>query len=343
MTGETALDRSEYLAKRLNTIDVQPRSVAGLLDAMAQTGFQGKSLANCLDVLVNMLREPKNTVFLGYAGSMSTTGQWKIVKWLIEHRYIDVLVSTGANVSEDLFEALGYSYYQGSHLASDTDLLEKQIDRYYDVYADELQYRKMERFIYDFMAGMDTSLHYSSAEFLHLFGKHQDEQGIDSITSAAYRAGVPIFSPALADSGYGVAAYLLEKERGIRVTLDQFKDFSQLGEIGTRAGTTSVVYIGGGVPKDTIQLVTVMVDLARGGEETYPHKYAVQITTDSPQWGGLSGCTFEEAISWGKIDQHGKRAVCYCDATIALPLLSHALLERAPDARDAPDFGWLFR
>jgi deoxyhypusine synthase len=196
------------------------------------------------------------------------------------------------------------------------------------------------------MAGLDTSKRYSSAEFLRLFGQYQHERGIDSITAAAYRAGVPVFSPALADSGYGVAAYLLEKERGLRVTLDQFKDFGQLGEIGTRSLNTSVIYVGGGVPKDTIQLITVMVDLARGGEQTYPHRYAVQITTDSPQWGGLSGCTFEEAISWGKIDPRGDYAVCYCDATIALPILTHALLEVREAAgagpREGMDFGWLF-
>jgi deoxyhypusine synthase len=78
-------------------------------------------------------------------------------------------------------------------------------------------------------------------------------------------------------------------------------------------------------------------------EYYYPHRYAIQITTDSPQWGGLSGCTLEEAISWGKIDTKGKRAVCYCDATIALPLITHALNERVKFKRQAPDLSWLFK
>jgi deoxyhypusine synthase len=336
------MERSDYLARALETIEVGPKSISDLLQAMGRTGFQGKSLAHSLDVLVNMLQEQNSTIFLGYAGSMSTTGQWKIIKWLVENRYVDVLVSTGANISEDIFEAMGFNYYQGSHLADDADLLDKQIDRYYDVYADELQYRQMERLIYEFISGLHPSGPYSSAEFLHLFGRFLNDREIDSITAAAYRAGVPIFSPGMADSAYGVAAYLLNREKGIRVAVDQFKDFFQLGDIGDRAGSTSVIYIGGGVPKDTIQLVTVMVDLARGGEETVPHKYAVQITTDSPQWGGLSGCTFEEAISWGKIDPNGNRAVCYCDATIALPILSHGLQERGPFKREAPDLSWVF-
>jgi deoxyhypusine synthase len=285
-----------------------------------------------------MLREPNNTIFLGYAGSLSTTGQWKIIRWLVENRYIDVLVSTGANISEDLFEALGYAYYQGSQLADDAELLEHQVDRYYDVYADELQYRKMEDFIGEFMGTLEAGRAYSSADFLREFGRYQSERGIESIAAAAFRAGVPVFSPAMADSAYGVAAFVRHRRNGLNLIVDQLKDFVQLGAIGERSGSTSVIYIGGGVPKDTIQLVTVMVDLARGGDETFPHRYAVQITTDAPQWGGLSGCTFEEAVSWGKIDPHGDHAVCYCDATIALPLLAHALLERGPFEREPSDF-----
>jgi deoxyhypusine synthase len=339
----TAADRHSYLSTPTETIEVRERTVSELLEAMGRTGFQGKSLARCLDVLVQMVAEPANTIFLGYAGSLSTTGQWKIVEWLVENRFVDVLVSTGANVSEDVFEGLGFSYYQGSALVDDAELLEHQIDRYYDVYADELEYRRLERFIFEFMATLEPGRPYSSAGFLNRFGAYQVERGVDSITAAAYRAGVPVFSPGLADSGYGVAAFQLAEEQGTRIVLDQLEDMRQLGRLGQQTETTSVIYIGGGVPKDTIQLVTVMVDLARGGDVPYPHKYAVQITTDSPQWGGLSGCTFEEAVSWGKIDaDEARRAVCYCDATIALPLLAHALLEKGVERRDPPAFDWLF-
>jgi deoxyhypusine synthase len=337
------MDRAGYLATTLETLNVSPRPIAELLEAMRNTGFQGKSLARVLDVWLRMIRQPDNTIFFGYSGSLSTTGQWKIVKWLIENRYIDVLVSTGANVSEDLLEALGYSYYQGSHSADDNVLFENQIDRFYDVYADERHYQRMERFILEFMMTLDSSKVYSSADFLHEFGKYQDERSIDSLAAAAYRSGVPIFSPAMADSAYGVAAYLLYREQRKHVIVDQFRDFEQLGDIGLRSNDTSVIYIGGGVPKDTIQLVAVMTLLARSGEPR-PHKYAVQITTDSPQWGGLSGCTFEEAVSWGKIDPAAdRRAVCYCDATIALPILSHALAERELSARTPVNLAWLFQ
>lgn len=336
------MKKIKYLSKKLDTIEVKKRTIVQLLEAMGKTGFQGKTLAKSFEILEKMISEKDNTIFLGYAGSLSTTGQWKIIKWLIENRYIDVLVSTGANISEDILEGLGYSYFQGTHIVDDIDLLKNQIYRFYDVYAYEPQYRKMERFIYRFMSSLDPKKIYSSAEFLYLFGKYQNKRGIDSITAAAYRAKVPIFSPGLADSGYGIAAFLLHKEKKRHIILDQFKDFVQLGKIGCRSKNTSVVYIGGGVPKDTIQWISVMAYLGHGGKKICPHKYAVQITTDSPQWGGLSGCTFEEAISWGKIDKDGNRAICYCDATIALPILSHGLLEKIKSKRNGVDFSWLF-
>jgi deoxyhypusine synthase len=334
-------EKSEYLSRPEESIEVRPRSISELLDAMGRTGFQGRSLASALEVLVRMIEDDENTIFFGYSGSMSTTGQSKIVSWLVENRFVDVLVSTGANVSEDVFEGLGFSYYQGSPVVDDGELLRHQIDRFYDVYADELQYRELENFIAEFISTLEAGGVYSSADFLRLFGAFQYERGVNSITATAARAGVPVFSPGLADSGYGVAATLLARDRGHSVVLDQFADFRQLAAIGERAGATSVVYIGGGVPKDTIQLVTVMVSLAQGGDDVAPHKYAVQITTDSPQWGGLSGCTFEEAISWGKIDETAVRAVCYCDATIALPILAHALLERGVRRPNPPDLSWL--
>ena len=88
---------------------------------------------------------------MGFAGSMSTAGQWTIVNWLMENRFIDVLVSTGANVSEDIVDAMGLGYYQGSHMVNDEQLLHDDVNRYYDVYGKETDYRKMEEFVTDFV------------------------------------------------------------------------------------------------------------------------------------------------------------------------------------------------
>ena len=334
--------KREVLSKPVRTIEVGRKSVSRLLDEMAQTGFQGKKLGEVAKIWTEMTRQKGLTIFMGLTGSLSTTGQWKIVRWLIEKRYIDVLVSTGANISEDLLEAIGYGYYQGTWLANDEELLRLKIDRFYDVYADEYQYRKLEDLILKFASGLDDKLVYSTREFLWLFGEYQSKKGIRSITAAAYERKVPIYSPALIDSGYGVALSLL-KRRGKLIRLDQTKDMEELAKIAEKTRRTGVVYLGGGVPKDTIQLATVIKSLVRGGEEETPHDYAIQITADSPQWGGLSGCTLEEAVSWGKIAPDARKATLYCDITLALPIIAHAMNERVQGRVDPPDLGWVFK
>jgi len=326
-----------YFQKKLRAIEVKSgKSISDLLKEMSQTGFQGRRLGEVVDVWASML-EDEVTIFMGLAGSLSTTGQWKIIRWLIENRFIDVLVSTGANISEDIIEAMGGSYWQGTHLVDDHALFKHNVDRFYDVYADEMEYRRMENLIAEFTDTLDPNHAYSSREYLYLLGKWLDQKGIESIVAAAYRSKVPVFSPALVDSGYGVANVTLRFTKGKRVVLDQMKDFEEIVEIGAGSKETGVIYIGGGVPKDFIQLIAVALRLRDEGGAEHPHKYAIQITTDSPQWGGLSGATFEEAISWGKESPRGKNVICYCDATIALPIVVHGLSERVKKRKHVPD------
>jgi deoxyhypusine synthase len=336
------VSKKEVLSKPVGTIDVGRKSISGLLRAMSQTGFQGKKLGEVAGIWSEMVRQKGLTIFMGLTGSLSTTGQWKMIRWLVEKRYVDVIVSTGANISEDILEALGYHYYQGTSFADDEKLLRMKVDRFYDVYADEMQYRKLENTIYRFANTLDEKKTYSTREFLYMFGEFLSRRGIDSIVAAAYENKVPIYSPGLIDSGYGVALSLLKRQKGKMIRLDQTKDMEELAQIAEKARRTGVVYLGGGVPKDTIQLSTIIKSLARGGKEETPHEYAIQITADSPQWGGLSGCTLEEAISWGKISSQAKKATLYADITLALPLVVHAMNETVETRTDPPDLSWVF-
>ncbi|MEM2098525.1 MAG: deoxyhypusine synthase [Candidatus Bathyarchaeia archaeon] len=347
-----------YFTKKLEPIHVKEKTISQLLKEMSRTAYQGRKLGETVEIWENMIKEKDLTIIMGLAGSMSTAGQWTIINWLIENRFIDVLVSTGANVSEDIVDAMGFGYWQGSHLVNDEELLKADINRYYDVFGKETDYRKMEELITDFILTLKADQPYSSAEFLHLLGKYLSNKKIPAITATAYKYGVPIFSPAIADSAYG-EAFLMAKNQGHPIIIDSVKEFDQFVTIGTKTRDIGVIYIGGGVPKDLTQLIAISVSpktndqgvegrqghLRKGLQEYYyPHKYAIQITTDSPQWGGLSGCTLEEAVSWGKINSEaGKRAVCYCDATIALPLITHALNERVRIKRKGPDMSWLFQ
>ncbi|MEM1550894.1 MAG: deoxyhypusine synthase [Candidatus Bathyarchaeia archaeon] len=335
-----------YFVRRLKPIEVKvPKKISELLLEMSGTGFQGRKLGEVIEVWEEMLRD-EVTIFFGYAGSMSTTGQWKIVNWLVEKRFIDVIVSTGANISEDILEAMGGTYWQGHYLVDDEDLARYKIDRFYDVFADEYEYEEMETLIADFMTTLKTDYKYSSAEFLYLFGKYLSELGIKSIVAKAYKNNVPVFCPAIVDSAYGIA-YIVNRRRSggkFNIIIDQMRDFEQLVEIKRRSKDTGVIYVGGGVPKDFIQLTAIGASITEGGEygTPLPHKYAIQITTDSPHWGGLSGCTFEEAVSWGKESKQGRNVQCYCDATIALPIISHALAERVSKRGRTPDLSWIF-
>jgi deoxyhypusine synthase len=347
-----------YFNKKLEPIKVREKSVSQLLAEMSRTAYQGRKLGETVDVWENMVKEKDLTIVMGLAGSMSTAGQWTLVNWLMEKRFIDVLVSTGANVSEDIVDAMGFGYWQGSHMVDDEALLEADINRYYDVFGKETDYRKMEELVTDFIMTLNIEYPYSSAEFFYLLGKYMSNKIIPSIAAVAYENGVPIFSPAMVDSAYG-ETFLMAKNQGHSIILDSVKEFDQFVTIGTKTKDVGVIYIGGGVPKDLTQLIAISVSpqtndqgvpgrdghLRKGLQEYYyPHKYSIQITADAPQWGGLSGCTLEEAISWGKINsENGTRAVCYCDATIALPLVTHALNERVKTKRDAPEFSWLFK
>lgn len=362
--GPQGQAKNQFFKEKVKAITVGKKSLSKLLEEMAGTGFQGRKLAEVTDIWEMMIKDKNTTILLGYAGSLSTTGQWRLINWLIENRYIDILVSTGANISEDIIEAMGYSYWKGTHTADDVVLLEQDVNRYYDVYGSEVDYMEMTEMIADFMVNnLEENHPYSSREILYKFGLWLWKKGIKSIVATAAHYGVPVFCPAIVDSPYGDAG-LIAKSKGFNLIIDNMKDYIEFMGLGEKSKETGVIYVGGGVPKDFIQLFAVTADLLypdrvipgrkpkvfrakrHNGkplvESYYPHRYAIQITTDSPQWGGLSGCTFEEATSWGKEEVGGWKAQCYCDATIALPIVTHTLNERVKGKRKGIDFSKFF-
>ncbi|RLG71754.1 MAG: deoxyhypusine synthase [Methanobacteriota archaeon] len=353
-----SLDEKHFLTKKVRAIEVKiPKTISQLLVEMGETGFQGRKLAEVVDVFEKMIRDEEVTIIMGYAGSLSTTGQWKIINWLMEQGFIDILVPTGANISEDIVEAMGFNYWQGTHLVDNEKLFKLGLNRYYDVYGREKDYLEMTELISDFIKTLDQNHKYSSREFLYLFGKWLNKKNIMSIVAVAAKNKIPVFCPAIIDSPYGDAA-LIAKSEGFNLTIDTVKDYIEFTSLSEKVRETGVIYIGGGVPKDLIQLFAAASHLLyknreipnreglkrQGVEGTYyPHKYAIQVTTDSPQWGGLSGCTFEEAISWGKEAPDAAKVQCYCDATIALPIVAHALAERIRSKRKRTNFSFLFK
>jgi deoxyhypusine synthase len=175
----------------------------------------------------------------------------------------------------------------------------------------------------------------SSRLLLKYLGNYVDSQSKikikkKSIIWNCWKYEVPIFVPALNDSSIGLALtqhYIkfLEKKKQPLV-IDEIRDNYEIFQIKRKAKKTGVIYVGGGVPKNYIQQTAYLEDMF--GIPDAGHDFGFQITTDSPQWGGLSGCTFKEGLSWGKEKAEGKYETCYCDSTIALPLIVKATLER---------------
>ncbi|MDG6244425.1 MAG: deoxyhypusine synthase [Methanolobus sp.] len=319
-------------------VEIGDKSVSELMDAMQYTGFQGRKLAESVKAWENMLKEEKVTIFMGLSGAMVPAGMRKTITYLIEKRLIDCLVSTGANVFHDCHEALGLKHYVGSHMANDEELFEHGVDRIYDVFAYEEEFRNTDHFIAEFAKKHDGR-HYSSREFIHLLGKEISEKGDkQSIISSAYRHNVPIFIPALCDSSIGIGL-TIARRMGCNVNIDQIKDVDEITRMVELSEKTGVVYVGGGVPKNFIQQTEVVASIM--GHDVAGHEYAIQYTTDVPHWGGLSGCTFDEAVSWGKIAKEAKKIQVFVDATIALPIVTHALHEKTKHVkRNIPSFTW---
>ncbi|MGQ9513999.1 MAG: deoxyhypusine synthase [Thermoproteota archaeon] len=318
------------------------KKISELSKEMLHIGFQGRKLAEVVEVWCSMLRRRNAVIWLGLAGAMVPAGMRKIVSYLIRRRMIDVLVSTGANMYHDFFEALGYKHYVGTHTIDDIKLRKMKIDRIYDVFADEKRFYKVDIVIEKNVTTMLADNYpYSSRQVLRILGQYLSKaaRDKDSILATAYNADVPIFAPAICDSSIGFSIMFANRRRSRKIILDQLKDVEESSRITEKAKWSGVIYIGGGVPKNFIQQTAVIASYQTRHDRS--HSAAIQITTDSPQWGGLSGCTFEEGQSWGKIGFRAKTAVCYCDATIALPFVSHALSERFLKlTRYIPVFNW---
>lgn len=318
--------KDKYLSEPTEPIEVRPRKISELTDAMLKTGFQGRKLAQAVESWNAMLDEEDLTVFMGLSGAMVPAGMRKIIAHMIRKRRIDCLVTTGANLFHDIHEALGGKHYIGSHVADDCELYKCGIDRIYDVFAEEERFRNIDRFIGDFAGGLDGE-EYSTREFVQLLGEEISKKGDkNSIIVSACETGLPVFVPTIADSSIGIGL-MLARRAGNPLPLDVIKDVDEITLMVEKSKKTGVVYVGGGAPKNFIQQAEIAASISGSGVRG--HDYAIQFTTDSPHWGGLSGCTFEEAVSWGKISTAAKMVQVFVDATIALPIVAHALMEKS--------------
>src|SRR5687767_15575214 len=321
-------EKSRFLGVPVEPFVVKPEASADeLLARMEKISFQGRNLAAARRIWERMLGDDC-TIFLGTAGALSAGGMRLLIAYLIEHRYIDCLVSTGANLYHDLHETRGRHHYIGSARENDAALQDERIDRVYDTYASEQEFCDNDEWIAAFVLTLERRP-YTTREFLYRLGEHLwKETGRDGILTAAYRAGVPIFCPAIADSSIGMGISQARHRDPESGQIDVIGDISESANLVIRRPRTASVVLGGGTPKNFINQASVQAEFY--SPEVGGHRFALQIVTDVPHFGGASGSSLEEAQSWGKLSTESAKVSVQADATIALPLLASALAITAP-------------
>lgn len=260
-----------------------------------------------------MIQDKECTVFFGQAGAMVPGGMKQIIIDFLQNKWVDVFVTTGATLTHDIVEALGFKHYQGSAHDNDEKLHKQGYDRMWDSYMQNNVYEKLEKF---FQENKELLMQATSIrEFLTKLGSITPKE---SILRTAHDNNIPIFCPALADSGIGLMIWG-QLEKGNNFPINAFSDIKEIIRRSLDSKKNGVFYVGGGVPKNFIQQ---SMQFSKGAY------YGVQVSTDVPHYGGSSGAPLHEGISWGKLDPRGEYADLYCDATIALPILHAALLEK---------------
>jgi deoxyhypusine synthase len=322
------MHKHELLARPTRPLAIDNRkSTAALLEKMQGISFQGRNLATAYQVWKKMLGD-RVMIMMGMAGAMVPAGMRRLVVYLIKNRLIDCLTSTGANFFHDMHESLGRRHFQCSPNVDDVALQKNLIDRMYDTLADEEEFRELDELVGRFAATLDQSRPYTTREFLYLLGKEISRRAKeDGIVTAAYKAGIPLYCPAVADSSIGIGIAENRHLGKNQFAFDVIGDVLETAHLAGDSPASGVIYFGGGTPKNFLQQSEVTATFMRNSAEG--HKYALQVVTDAPHWGGLSGCTLEEAQSWGKIAHDASMVTVHCDSTIAMPLLVTALSENS--------------
>jgi deoxyhypusine synthase len=335
----------------LESLDLQGASgFADLLERMAKTAFGGRELGEAYHVLRDMADDSECLRVLTISGAMSIAKMGLIVCQMIDSGLAHVIVSTGAIMAHGLSEAIGCVHYKHDPKVPDKQLFEWGYNRVYDTLEMEANLWQGQQVVSQVLEHLDWSQPTCSSQLNREIGRRLFEQGqMPSILGAAFQRDVPVYVPAFTDSelGLDVATHFLAKKYAENRATDPaqffsaappFNPFLDLYDYASRvqrAKRIGIFTIGGGVPRNWAQQVGPFHDIINmrlGTELAVPRfQYGVRICPEPVHWGGLSGCTYTEGVSWGKFlspEEGGRFAEVHCDATIAWPLLIKALLEK---------------
>jgi deoxyhypusine synthase len=315
-------------------------TVNDLVRAMSDTAFTGRQVGDAADVLEAMARDKDCFVVMTLSGALTVAKMGLVFCDLMESGIVNAIVSTGALMAHGLVEATGLSHFRYDPKMDDRELFHAGYNRVYDSLEPETNLDHVEAVVQRIFRDWDAEetvcswkIHRRIGEYLV---RHAKGRGI---LKTAYECNVPVFVPAFSDSELGIDFALHKKIRTKEgkplLRFDPFEDFEKFAATMLATKRMGIFTIGGGVPRNWSQQFGVYAELlARRGYEKLPLKrynYGVRICPEPVHWGGLSGSTYSEAVSWGKFvppEEGGRFAEVFDDATVSLPLVVGAVLER---------------
>jgi deoxyhypusine synthase len=344
----------------LESIDLKSISdFDSLLHSMSKTAFTGRTLGEAADVLEEMVRDPECLVIGTFSGAMTIAKMGLIICDMIDWGWLDVIVTTGALMSHGLIEETGRIHFKANGRFSDEELFYLGYDRVYDTLELEKNLLESELLIRQIISNLEGVKPLSSEILCREIGRWlADNTESRGILRSAYLKDVPIYIPALTDSeiGLGIACHAflktlrenpeISEDKALGLSLPEYNPFMDLNSYAKRvikAERIGIFTVGGGVPRNWAQQIGPYIEiLSQQSGRELPMKrfmYGVRICPEPAHWGGLSGCTYSEGVSWGKFvppAEGGRFAEVLCDATVILPILVKGVKERI-DKKEGED------
>ena len=342
VTGRVLHDPVKDKLRPIYPLDLSKiKTIDDLVRAMGDTAYTARQIGDAADVLEAMARDKNCFVVMTLAGALTVGKMGLVFCDLMESGIVKAIVSTGALMAHGLVEATGRSHFRYDPAKmDDNELFLAGYNRVYDSLEPETNLDHVEEVVDGILDQWDPAeavcswkLHKRIGEFLARTMKGR------GILKSAYEHNVPVFVPAFSDSELGLDFalnnYARKKEQRPSLRFDPFEDFETFARTMMATKKMGIFTIGGGVPRNWSQQFGVYAELmARRGYENLPLKrysYGVRICPEPVHWGGLSGSTYTEAVSWGKFvppEEGGQFAEVLEDATVALPLVVGAVLQR---------------
>jgi deoxyhypusine synthase len=342
VTGRVLHDPVKDKLRPIFPLDLSKiKTIDDLVRAMGDTAYTARQVGDAADVLEAMARDKDCFVVMTLAGALTVGKMGLVFCDLIESGIVNAIVSTGALMAHGLVEATGRSHFRYDPAKmDDNELFLAGYNRVYDSLEPESNLDHVEEVVDGILEAWDPDEIVCTWKFHKRIGEllHKTMKG-RGILKSAYEHNVPVFVPAFSDSELGLDFalnnYARKRDNRPALRFDPFEDFEKFADTMLGTKRMGIFTIGGGVPRNWSQQFGVYAELmARRGYKKLPLKrynYGLRICPEPVHWGGLSGSTYTEAVSWGKFvppEEGGKFAEVLEDATVALPLVVGAVLER---------------